>query len=229
MFRKFPLPCITPTRHSQVSNPSGPPTMERHPSKPASMNTAHFSNDDIDTQADNIIKEEIHAHGNHIIDEDQDLDSRAECLLLLVWRLMDLLNQDRSLAWEQSYRIRDLTEEVQRLKDALSDSIPLVDRANPPFKPRTALEVAYEWREKGLERHLAERLRENWELQYRCKDLQEHVWRLDMQLRDSVSLGDVERPPWKPKTALERALEKKILELDGRIRNPKGRGRSNTI
>lgn len=69
----------------------------------------------------------------------------------------------------------------------------------------------------------------NWELRWRCRDLQEQVTRLAMQLRDSVSLGDVDRPPWKPKTALERSLEKKILELEEKIHNPKGRGRSSTI
>ena len=73
------------------------------------------------------------------------------------------------------------------------------------------------------------RLPENWELQWRCRDLREHVKWLEMQLRNDISPGDVNWTSLQPKTALERSLEKKILELEGKIHNPKGRGRSSSM
>lgn len=206
--------------------------MDRHANQPPSTDTSHLSHDgddDIDTQADNFIEEGIHAHGCRIVDEGGDLDSRAERLILLVWCLMALLNQEMSTAWEENYRIRDLTEEVQRLRDALRDTVSYADRADPPLKPRTALEAMNERRVKVAEGHVSDLLSENWELNWRCRDLQERVRRLETQLRNSVSLSDAQRPPWKPKTALERALEKRILELERQIHNPKGRERSSTV
>ena len=199
--------------------------------------TAHSVEDDQYILADAIIEEYIRARGGHIItDEDEDLDARAERALLLVWRLTGLLARDASVAWERDCQIRDLTEEVQRHRHQLRDSIPLADRASPPFKPRTALEAVYEMllkvlesENKDLRRRLAEELSRNLELEWRCRDLREEVWRLNVQLRNSISLSDAERPPWRMKTALERALEDRIMELDGRIRNPLGRGRSNSM
>ncbi|KLU86523.1 hypothetical protein MAPG_05535 [Magnaporthiopsis poae ATCC 64411] len=211
--------------------------MDQQPSQPAGGDHAHTLHGDsedeeekkVNAEADKIIKEELHSDDYRAINEELELDSRAERLLIHLWYLMALLKRDRSMMWEQDYRIRDLEEEVKRLKAALRDSIPLADRVDPPLKPRTALERFYERRVKVAERRVADLLPENWELQWRCRDLQEQVKRLGMQLRDSVSFGDVDRPPWKPKTALERSLEKKILELEGKIHNPKGRGRSSTI
>ncbi|KAL8387010.1 hypothetical protein RB595_010225 [Gaeumannomyces hyphopodioides] len=211
--------------------------MDQQPSQPTGEGPPHISRDGedeseddekVNAEADKIIRE-MHPDDYREINEQLELDSRAERLLIHVWYLMTLLDHDRSLAWEQDYRIRDLAEEVQRLRDALRDSIPVTDRVNPPLKPRTALEVVYERRVKAAERHVADLLPENWELHWRCRDLLEHVEWLEMQLRNDVSPGDVDWSSLEPKTALERSLKKKILELEGKIHNPKGRGRSSSM
>ncbi|RYP74369.1 hypothetical protein DL771_003036 [Monosporascus sp. 5C6A] len=201
----------------------------------------HFSRAEVDPafgEQDRLLDEaeaEINAKSNHI--------------LLLLSRLLELLSQESSKAWEREYHCIDLTEAASRMRDQLRDSIPLGDRANPPRKPRSALEVVYEnsarardedlryLRQrirnleaelKTLEKRLVEEMSKNWELDYRWRDMREEVWRLKLQLRSSISLVDAGHPPWKPKTGLERALEKKIVELEGRARHPKGRTRSNT-
>ncbi len=76
---------------------------------------------------------------------------------------------------------------------------------------------------------LARERSENWMLKYRCMDMGEEVWRLNVWLRNSIALCDRDHPPRKPKTALERALEEKIAKLEARIRNPMGRSRSHSL
>ncbi|KAL8354939.1 hypothetical protein RB601_000634 [Gaeumannomyces tritici] len=219
--------------------------MARQPNQPACEGPPHASHDGdlyangddddddddekVNAKADRIIRQELHPDAYHEIDQELELDSRAERLLIHVWHLMVLLQHDRSLAWEQEYQIRDLAQEVQRLRSALRDSISVSDRVDPPLKPRTALEVVYEGRVKAAESHVADLLTKNWELKWRCRDLREHIKWLEMQLREDVSPGDVNWPSLEPKTALESSLEKKILELEEKMHNPKGRGRSSSV
>lgn len=133
--------------------------MDEQPSQPAGGDHAHAPHDDsededekkVNADADKIIWEERHRDDYRVIEEELELDFRAERLLIHVWHLMALLGHDRSMMWEQEYRIRDLEEEVKRLRAALRNSIPLADRVDPPLKPRTALEVVYERRAKDAE------------------------------------------------------------------------------
>jgi hypothetical protein len=216
-----------------------------------SSETSLDEDEDIKAQADQIIKEYIPVRTGHFPEEEEDgIDAASDHIMSMVSRLIKLMGEVSSRAWEREYQFSDLSEEVGRLKDQLRDSVSLGDRANPPRRPMTALEVAYkkaaqarqddlrnlQQRIQDLEaeleaqrKRLLEEIGKNWMLGYRCRDMGEEVWRLNVWLRNSISFGDVEHPPWKPKTALERALEDKISDLEGRIRNPKGRSRSNTL
>lgn len=182
--------------------------------------------------------------------ENGAMQTLVDEIILLLSLLISLLGEATSEAWEREYECADLREQVSRMRNQLRDSIPLGDGLTPLRKPQSAWEIECEnaaraqdakildmrGKVRDLEAELAAllaRLREemakNWELTYRCDDMREEVWRLNVQLRNSISMVDAERPPWIPKTALERALEGKIIDLENRIRHPKGRGRSNTM
>ncbi|KAK5652114.1 hypothetical protein OQA88_10756 [Cercophora sp. LCS_1] len=171
-------------------------------------------------------------------------------IVVLLSLLLGLLGDAASEAWERQYECADLREEVSRMRSQLRDSIPLGDGAAQLHKPRSAWDVDCEnaaraqdgkiadlrRKVRDLEAELAAlfarlkgELAKNWQLTYRCDDMREEVWRLNMQMRNSVSVVDVDYPPWKPKSALERVLERKIVDLEDRIRHPKGRGRSNSM
>ncbi|RYP74216.1 hypothetical protein DL771_003149 [Monosporascus sp. 5C6A] len=189
-----------------------------------------------------------------------ELDAQSNKIVQLIMKLIEILNIDIfvllkdeiSAKWECTYKCRDLSEQVWRLKKQLRESIPLTDWIDPPAKIESALEAAHdgqikeskdrikelELRIEGLElqlrslrARLMRTLTQNWELRYKCRDLSEDVWRLKAQLRRSVALSrSREALPWKkPKTALERALEKRIEELEGRGKHPRRKARSRSI
>jgi len=70
------------------------------------------------------------------------------------------------------------------------------------------------------QRFLAERLLHaesiKWELGYRCRDLAEDIWRLEVQLRNSGVVDNSKILLLTPRTALEIALEKEIQDLKQR-------------
>ncbi|KAK3689562.1 hypothetical protein B0T22DRAFT_461784 [Podospora appendiculata] len=179
-----------------------------------------------------------------------DLEAQANEILGLLSKLLETADQDVSRNWNLEHELLDLLEGIGRLKKQLRESVTLSDWENPPWKSRTALEATYERRinelkdkVKSLEaevRALRERLEtmqgrldreisKNWALGYDCRDLAGKIWRLEAQLRNSITLGDLEKPPRKPKTALERALERRVRELEGRVARPHGKPRSRTM
>ncbi|KAK0708681.1 hypothetical protein B0H67DRAFT_544563 [Lasiosphaeris hirsuta] len=191
-----------------------------------------------------------------VISELDDQANRVVALVVKLIRLLsvdlrELLKDEISKQWECDYKCRDLGEQVAWLKKQLRESISLASLEHPtPTKVKSALETAQENRIKELEilfrdakgriMELETRIREldgrlihvlshNWELAYKCRDLSGDIWRYKGQLRVSIALGDLEAPPLKPKTALERALEKKIDELEESNRHPQRRTRSKSI
>jgi len=180
-----------------------------------------------------------------------ELDERASRILQLVKRIIELLSVDIlvllkdeiSAKWESDYRCRDLSEQVTKLKTELrgirSGSAAEVAQ-DDGIKGLTARIRELEARIEELEveskprdadkKKLAETLSKNWELGYQCRDLSGDVWRLKQQLRRRIALGDVESLPFgRPKTALERALEKRIAELEGRGKHPRRKARSRSM
>jgi hypothetical protein len=161
---------------------------------------------------------------------DDDLDKQAEWIQVLIARLLELINRDGAKSWEQAYQIRDLAEEVHRLKRELSNSQPIGD-PDASREVLSALEVAQEktaeqQRAKMLElenelRLLRDALQreksKNWDLTYQCRDLREEVWRLMMHLGHSITISDWEEGPLVPKTAGERVLEDKVRGLEKRV------------
>jgi phage shock protein A len=151
---------------------------------------------------------------------------------ILIARLVEVLNRDDAKSWEHVYQIRDLTEQVQRFKRQLKDSLPIGDPEGFSQDAMSALEVAQEkmaeeLRAKSLELEvevgsLKEELRaersKGWELTYQCRDLREEVWRLKVHLSHSITIGDWEEGLPVPKTARESALENQVRGLEKRVR-----------
>ena len=171
-----------------------------------------------------------------------ELDERANRILQLIKRIIELLSVDIlvllkdeiSAKWESDYRCRDLSEQVTKLKKELREiRTAAQDEEIKASKVRMReLEARIEQlesRPQDRDQKLIDALSKNWELGYRCKDLSGDVWRLKQQLRRRIALGDVESLPFKPKTALERALEKRIDELEGRGRHPRRKARSRSV
>ncbi|KAH6636026.1 hypothetical protein F5144DRAFT_163306 [Chaetomium tenue] len=164
-------------------------------------------------------------------DADDDLNRQAEGVKTLIAKLREVLNRDDAKNWEQVYQIRDLTEQVQRFKRQLRDSLPIGDPDNVSQDAMSALEVAQEKMAEALRAkilqlevelgNLTEALRKerskSWDLTYQCQDLREEVWRLTMHLSHSMTISDWEEGPLVPKTARERALEEKVRGLEKRV------------
>jgi polyhydroxyalkanoate synthesis regulator phasin len=164
---------------------------------------------------------------------DNDLDKQAEWMKILIARLVEVLNRDDAKSWEQVYQIRDLTEQVQRFKRQLRDSLPIGDPDGTSQEAMSALEVAQEKMTEALRARslrleaevgsLREELRaersKGWDLTYQCQDLREEVLRLKMHLSHSITIGDWEEGLPVPKTARERALEEQVGGLERRIRD----------
>lgn len=165
-------------------------------------------------------------------DEDDELNRQAEGVKILFARLREVLNRDDARNWEQVYQIRDLTEQVQRFKRQLRDSLPLGDPDNLSQDAMSALDVAQEKMIEALHakilqleaelRNVTEALgkekSKNWDLTYQRHDLQEEVWRLKMHLSHSMTISDWEEGSLMPQTALESALELKIKGLERRVK-----------
>jgi SMC interacting uncharacterized protein involved in chromosome segregation len=145
---------------------------------------------------------------------DRDLDERADRIMGLLTKLEHAIEGLGAMVWEREEERSDMVEDILKLQQQLRDIM---------------AEVGLKERVLVLEASLRAERSKNWELEYQCRDLAEDVWRLEMQLRNSISTSDVEDPPWRPKTALERALESKVVDLEERIKNPKGRGRSRSM
>jgi len=176
-----------------------------------------------------------------------ELDERAARILQLIKRILELLSVDvlvffrdeMAAKWETDYRCRDLSEEVTKLKkqmraveaghDSGAEIKALKDRIRELEARVEELEHAPQLRHVEEKKKLTEAQSKNWELGYRCKDLSGDVSRLKQQLRRRIALGDVECLPFKPKTALERALEKRIDELEGRGKHPRRKARSRSM
>ncbi|RYP18166.1 hypothetical protein DL765_004092 [Monosporascus sp. GIB2] len=171
-----------------------------------------------------------------------DLDEGAARIMILLQKLENTVDGIIALTWESDYDRRDLLEDIQSLQRILKDNAILselgdppawprteteVELEDPPPRPRTETEVELEWEIHKLETELRKRMSENWELKEQIKDLDEYIWNLEKHLRNDIPVGDIEHTPvrdLKRRTALEKALETKIMELEARIKNPKGRG-----
>lgn len=176
-------------------------------------------------------------------DADDDLDRRAAGVQILIAKLREVLNRDDAKKWEQVYQIKDLTEQVQRFKRQLRDSLPIGDPDNFSQDAMSALEVAQEKMTEALRtkilqleaelRNLTEALRtersKSWDLTYQCQDLQEEVWRLMMHLSHSMTISDWEEGPLVPKTARERVLEDKVRGLEKRVRELDDKARNRDL
>ena len=155
-----------------------------------------------------------------------DLDRRAARILTLLAKLGRAAERMGSLAWESEWDRTDLIEDVQSLRQMLRETIAT---GNPPQRAREMLEAGVEQRIADLEVALRHERSRNWELEHRCRDLDEDVWNLQRQLRNSVPAGNVGTRPLQLRTALETALQTRIAELERQIRNPTGRGRSRSV
>ena len=177
-----------------------------------------------------------------------ELDERATRILQLIKRILELLSVDvlvflkdeMAAKWETDYRCRDLGEQITKLKKGMREMHDsgveikaLKDRIGELEDRIGELEARIRELESQLrrvaEKKLVEALSKNWELGYRCKDLSGDVYRLKQQLRRRIALGDVESLPFKPKTGLERALQKRIDELEGRGKHPRRKARSRSV
>lgn len=180
-----------------------------------------------------------------------ELDERATRILQLIRRIIELLSVDVlvllkdeiSAKWESDYRCRDLSEQVTKLKKELreirlgsvanmeaahDDEIRALEARIGELEARI-VELESEPRRVTDKERLTKALSKNWELGYQCRDLSGEVWRLKQQLRRRIALGDMESLPFKPKTGLERALQKRIDELEGRGKHPRRKARSRSI
>ncbi|KAK0703667.1 hypothetical protein B0T26DRAFT_757185 [Lasiosphaeria miniovina] len=166
------------------------------------------------------------------MDVNGNLNAQARYVLDQVSALEGIISRSISKSWEQEYRCKDLADEISRLKRQLRDSVPLGSRDGSSEAPVTALEASLGERIIYLETRLArvvERLGDeisrNWELEYRCKDLNENVLRLKTELRDCVRQSDVASPRLNPRAALERSLEDRIM-LEGGVGQTRARSKS---
>jgi predicted RNase H-like nuclease (RuvC/YqgF family) len=168
------------------------------------------------------------------MDDQRDvLGVEARNIAVLITRLRSVLLGVMSWDWEREYRCNDLAEKVWRLEEQLKDIMPYGDWPDPPSLPRTALDAAdqqgieaftkeiFDLRQgkRELEAQIQALQSQNWELGYKCSDLGEQVDRLKMQLQSSVALDNVPHASTQPKTAMERALEKRVRKLEGMVRN----------
>ena len=173
----------------------------------------------------------------------QTLQREHEKTRRLMTKLLQHIDEAGSELWEIEYQFKDVSEERDRLKTRLSQSITFEDWASPDARMRSALQTEEEAmilnlkkdihkmnvRHRDLAEQLGQTISENWELSYKCRDLAGEVWRLKVQLRNSVPAGDAEMPSLKPKTALEVSLEAEIRQLKESSRKEAGRGRSRSV
>ncbi|KAK0645818.1 hypothetical protein B0T16DRAFT_411993 [Cercophora newfieldiana] len=83
--------------------------------------------------------------GNKALEAELEaLRSELEALKAEILSLREALAKQRSANWMLKYQWMDMGEEVWRLNVWLRNSVALCDLANPPRKPKTALERALE-------------------------------------------------------------------------------------
>lgn len=156
-----------------------------------------------------------------------DFDERMRRIYMLLHQLEQAIKRITSLAWEADYQRSDSLEEIQVLRQLLRDGIYFSDRDDMPSALIEAVEASRDNVVTDLSAALLAEKAKNWELSYQCKDMDEDIWELSSKLRNSIiPMGNVTHPRWRQKTAMEQALEDKVVELEGKLRNPKGRGRS---
>jgi len=144
--------------------------------------------------------------------------------------------------WERDHECQDLGEQVARLQAQLRQCGPFASNwlRDDGGLVQPALGVTYQRGEAEVQRTSSslrifggnepppleakvEKLQsENWELQEKCADLDEQVRRLRRQLRNSVPVGRIAENALQPKTALEVALERRVGQLEQRVRELEG-------
>lgn len=154
-----------------------------------------------------------------------DLERRATRILELLAKLEASVQDLMSLTWEQEYERRDMLEHIDDLNHLIKATVAIMKPAGSEQLSTQSMAALGRYFDQRI---LIEKAR-NWELGYQCRDLQEDLWKLQLQLRSSIPVEDVTHPPLKPRTAMEKALTVRIVELEDKIRNPKGRGRSCSI
>ncbi|KAK0734067.1 hypothetical protein B0T26DRAFT_686936 [Lasiosphaeria miniovina] len=151
-----------------------------------------------------------------------DLERRASKILCLLAKLELSIRDIASIAWEVEYERRDLIEDIYGLDQLLKEAVSLM--APPELSSQAVTALG-----KYFDEALIKEKSKNWELEYQCRDLEEDLWKLQLQLRSSVPVEDITHPRWKPRTAMEKNLEDRIVELEDRLKHPKGRARSNSV
>lgn len=172
-----------------------------------------------------------HSHdgdANDVPSLGSDLEHQAAKILSLLAKFELSCRDLVSIAWEREYEGRDLIEQIQGLDQLIQTTISLMGPALAAQEHQLSSQSL-----SALGRYFDERvIREkskNWELGYQWRDAEEDLLKLRLQLRSSVPVEDIAHPPWRPRTAMERSLEVRIVELEDRLRNPKGRGRSSSV
>ncbi|KAK4171596.1 hypothetical protein QBC36DRAFT_365893 [Triangularia setosa] len=170
------------------------------------------------------------------MDASAQLNPQARLVLERVSRLEVITKENTSKKWELEYRCNDLADEVRRLRAQLRDSVPLSDPKSPVHIAATSLEVSLQNRVQELgsrirevEQRLAQKMSQNWELTYQCRDQKDEIWRLKTWMRNQIHVDDTEFTPRVAPTALEKLLEERIRKLEGGIRYRTGRARSKSV
>ncbi|KAK4186015.1 hypothetical protein QBC35DRAFT_502443 [Podospora australis] len=158
-----------------------------------------------------------------------DLNERAGRILALLSKLEQAASAITSLAWEREWERNDLLEDVQSLRQIIRETVARSSHNALPSGAKGVIEAGIQEKMQDLETALKMEKSKSWELEEQCKDMGEDIGMLERQLRNSIAVGDVKSPPVLPRTALEKALQDRILELEDRMRNPMSRGRSRSI
>lgn len=153
-----------------------------------------------------------------------ELEHRAARILELLSKLEMSIRDIMALAWEREYERRDLLEHINDLNHLMKATVELMTPRDAELSPQDMAALG-----RYFDGRILVEKAKNWELGYQCRDLQEDLWKLQLQLRSSVPVEDITFPPLKPRTAAERALADRIVELEDKLRNPKGRARSSSI
>lgn len=162
-------------------------------------------------------------------DAENDLDRQAHRIRVLFARLIERINGDGARCWEHVYQISDLTEEVQRLKGQLRNSLPIGYPDNASEEAISALEVMLDSDLRKAREELLRERSKNWDLEYQCRDLREEVWRLTMHLAHSIAISDWEESPVVHRTAREKALEEKVKGLERRVKELDDKARNRDV
>ena len=147
----------------------------------------------------------------------------------------------RALAWdwERDHECKDLGEQVARLQAQLKEcggpfALNWLPSKDITYQQQSGVEMQRnssvslrvlapnEPPPPALEAKVDKLESENWELRETCADLDEQVRRLKRKLRNSVPMGGDIENALQPKTALEIALERRVRQLEQRVRELQG-------